>query len=255
MPDSTELPTMRGGASRGTAAARAAREAVRRPAVTKPPSPGSQPGLRRSKGPGTFTTPAPEPGELTAPVPRKRRVVRRHSVGRYARQLVFFAALGGLVFVSLSWAMDPTDHPELVARRPLTAEERGLQPSASPSVTPAATAPAPAPVATPSGPPPAELIAAAPPTDQTTVQVLDAGGGGERTDAAAATLRALGYDVINVTSSREDVPRTTVVFTDGHESEALAVRARDPRFADVRVNDRLSEGVDVHVLVGTDWSG
>jgi hypothetical protein len=58
---------------------------------------------------------------------------------------------------------------------------------------------------------------------------------------------------VAVTSAREEVTLTTALFTAGNEAAALAVRARDPRVAEVGPNEALSEGVDLHVLVGPDW--
>ena len=100
-----------------------------------------------------------------------------------------------------------------------------------------------------------QLIDAARPPEETTVQVLDAGGGSDATNAAADALREFGYDVVAINSSRTDYPVTTVLFTDGNEAEAQALPARDERFADVGVNDRLSDDVNIHVLVGDDWNG
>ena len=98
-----------------------------------------------------------------------------------------------------------------------------------------------------------ELIDAARPPEETTVQVLDAGGGSTATNDAADALRELGYDVVAINTSRLDYPTTTVLFTEGNEAEAEAVRARDERFAETGLNERLSEGVDVHIVVGPDW--
>lgn len=100
-----------------------------------------------------------------------------------------------------------------------------------------------------------ELIDAARPPEETTVQVLDAGGGSTATNDAAEALRELGYDVVAINTSRLDYPTTTVLFTEGNEAEAEALRARDERFGETGLNERLSEGVDVHVVVGPDWEG
>ena len=100
-----------------------------------------------------------------------------------------------------------------------------------------------------------ELIAAARDPEETTVQVLDAGGGSSATNEAADALREMGYDVVAINSSRTDYPTTTVLYTDGNEAEAEALPARDERFADTAPNERLSEGVDLHVVVGPDWAG
>lgn len=98
-----------------------------------------------------------------------------------------------------------------------------------------------------------ELIAAARDPEETTVQVLDAGGGSTATNDAADALREMGYDVVAINSSRTDYDVTTVLFTDGNEAEAQALRARDEKFAEIGPNERLSEGVDLHVVVGPDW--
>lgn len=101
----------------------------------------------------------------------------------------------------------------------------------------------------------AELIDAARDPEATTVQVLDAGGGSTATNEAADILREMGYDVVAINSSRTDYPVTTVLYTEGNEAEAEALPARDERFAETAPNERLSEGVDLHVVVGPDWAG
>ena len=98
-----------------------------------------------------------------------------------------------------------------------------------------------------------ELIAAARPPEETSVQLLDAGGGSDAVNDAAEVLRELGYDVVAINPSRTEYNTTTVLFTDGNEAEAQALPARDERFAEVAPNERLSDGVDVHVVVGSDW--
>lgn len=100
-----------------------------------------------------------------------------------------------------------------------------------------------------------ELIAAARDPEATTVQVLDAGGGSTATNEAADILREMGYDVVAINSSRTEYPITTVLYTEGNEAEAEALPARDERFAETAPNERLSEGVDLHVVVGPDWAG
>jgi hypothetical protein len=101
----------------------------------------------------------------------------------------------------------------------------------------------------------AELIDAARAPEETTVQVLDAGGGSDATADVADVLGELGYDVVAINASRLDYPVTTALFTDGNEAEAEALRARDERFAETAPNERLSDGVDVHIVVGPDWGG
>jgi hypothetical protein len=101
----------------------------------------------------------------------------------------------------------------------------------------------------------AELIAAAREPSETSVQVLDAGGGSTATSDVADVLGGEGYDVVAINPSRVDYDVTTVLYTDGNEAEAEALRARDDRFTAIAPNERLSEGVDLHVVVGPDWGG
>jgi hypothetical protein len=97
------------------------------------------------------------------------------------------------------------------------------------------------------------FIAAARDPAETSVQVLNAGGGSDATEEAADALRELGYDVVAVNESRVDLTETTVLFTEGNKTEGQALRAREDRVVGIAVNDRLSDGVDLHVLVAPDW--
>ena len=99
-----------------------------------------------------------------------------------------------------------------------------------------------------------ELIGAAREPEETSVQVLDAGGGSSATSAVQAALDELGYDVVAVNASRTKYPVTTVLYTDGNDAEAEALRARDDRFTEIAPNEKLSDGVDIHVVVGPDWA-
>jgi hypothetical protein len=167
------------------------------------------------------------------------------------------ALLGGLLLVlviGLVWALNPSGEPGPSPHRPGSrppALSQKAPPSPKATSTPV-TARKNAPT-TEQVTPSAALIAAAPPPAFTTMQVLDAGGGRERLRAAASALSALGYRVVSTSSARQDVTRTTVWFTSGNETKAEALRARDPRFADVAPNAGLSAQVDLHVLIGPDW--
>jgi hypothetical protein len=177
------------------------------------------------------------------------------------RQIARIILVGGLLLVflwGLIWALNPSEGGVTFTApgRDAPAEEDGAgdgdENDAPPAPEPTDTE-TPEPEPTPTGPPPEELIAAAPEPATTTVQVLDAGGGPTRTLSVTDALEDLGYDVVNVTSSRTDVTVTTVWYTDGNEEAGLALRARDERFAEVAENERLSPGVALHVLVGPDW--
>jgi hypothetical protein len=168
---------------------------------------------------------------------------------------LLIAFLGGLI-----WALNPTEGGTTFTapERQAATDEEEADGEAEGAVPPVDTEPeaaeTPTPEPTPTGPPPEELIAAAPDPERTSVQVLDAGGGPTRTLSVTDALEDLGYQVVNVTSSRTDVTTTTIWYTDGNEDAGLALRARDERFAVVEENERLSPGVDLHVLVGPDWS-
>ena len=97
------------------------------------------------------------------------------------------------------------------------------------------------------------FIAAARDPEDTTVQVLDAGGGSDAADDATEALRDAGYDVVATNPSRVEFPVTTVLYTEGNRTEGQALRARVQRVADIGINDRLSVDVDLHVMVASDW--
>jgi hypothetical protein len=177
-----------------------------------------------------------------------------------AARAIFVGSLVLALYLGLRWALAVEERPDAAsiaaaqaARDAAEAEAAEAEASASEAAAPTPTAAgAPIPTATPTVDP-AELIAAAEPPAQTTVQVLDAGGGQARVDAVVARLQEIGYDIISIQSSSRDVTTTTVYFTQDDEPQAEALRARDPRFQVVEANRGLSEGVDVHVLVGPDF--
>ncbi|WP_370326971.1 LytR C-terminal domain-containing protein [Euzebya sp.] len=172
-----------------------------------------------------------------------------------AARLIFVGSLLVALYVGLNWALDIEARPDATS---LAAERAAAEASASEDAAAAAT-PTPTPTAasaTPTAPPtvdPEELIAAAAPPAETSVQVLDAGGGQARVDAVVSALEQIGYDIVARQSSSRDVERTTVYFTDGNQPQAEGLRARDPRFQVVEANQGLSDGVDIHVLVGPDF--
>lgn len=207
--------------------------------------------------------PAGTPGRPVGLEPALPPVIERPRTSLAGRtlmwllRLTFVALIGGALGYGLNWSLNPDDRPDAGA---VTYSLDELRDDETETATEAATAPdEPAADATPTPSPtsteePAEvLIGAARAPSDTTVQVLNAGAGDARTDAAVTVVEALGYNVVAISPSRRDVSETTVYFTDGNEPEAKALRARDPRFQAVEENQGLSEGVDLHVLVGTDW--
>lgn len=191
---------------------------------------------------------------MEAPVVNVRNVAR----------VILVGGLLGILLIGLLWAFNPAEEGGVrFAGDPSPAdgeteeagEEDGAEDEeeADPDPDPDATA-QPSPEPTETGPPAEELIAAAPDPAETSVQVLDAGGGASRTQAAAEALEELGYQVVNTTSARIDVTATTVWFSEGSEEAALALRARDERVVEVGENEAFSPGVDLHLLVGPDWA-
>ena len=87
-----------------------------------------------------------------------------------------------------------------------------------------------------------------------TVQVLDAVGSGTFAEDAAAALRELGYEVVVINTTPRRVEQTTVLYTDGHREDAEQLRNTDERFGEVRANADFSPSVDLHVLVGPDFT-
>lgn len=172
-----------------------------------------------------------------------------------AARLLFVGGLLLALYVGLRWSLSPEARPDAAS---IAAAEAALEAAASESESPSEAPPTAEASVAPVAPPteiepttsPEEFIARAKPPGETTVQVLDAGGGGAQVDAAISVLEQLGYQVIAVSPSSRDVTSTTVYFTAEAEAEAEALRARDPRFQQVEANRGLSEGVDIHVLVG-----
>ena len=171
-------------------------------------------------------------------------------------RLVFVGALLLALYAGLTWALSPEERPDAAsiaaAQAALDASESELaEPSETP--TPVETVAPIEPTEVPTTESPEQLIAAAKPPGETTVQVLDAGGGSARVDQAEAVLEQLGYNVVARSPSSRDVVETTVYYTADNIAEAEGLRAREPRFRVVEANRGLSEGVDIHVLVGTEF--
>jgi len=100
-----------------------------------------------------------------------------------------------------------------------------------------------------------DAAAAAAPAD-TVVQLLNGSGDEEGYAEARATLQDLGYQVIDYGRAASTYEQTTVLVTDGFADEAAALVQRDARFGNLQPNDgRLSQDVELHVIVGKQWTG
>lgn len=104
----------------------------------------------------------------------------------------------------------------------------------------------------PADDPGGDVVAAAPPPGDTTVQVLGPAGI-TALDEVAVALTDLGYAVVATNPASAAVQTTTVLYSAGHEEAARALAAREPRIGVVAPNTAFSEDVDLHVVVADDW--
>lgn len=175
------------------------------------------------------------------------------------RSLAGAAVIRGLVAAILAfavyWLLVGGQEPSLpTAEAPTTPAV--TVPTATTPPPPPPPAPAPAPEPTPTAPatatpePTAGQIGAG-----VTVQVLFGAGTDEaRYQAAIAVLEDLGYEVTAAGQAIQSYTETTVFASPGHEGDAAALVAADPRFTVVGDNPgNLTEEIDIHVVVGDDW--
>ena len=170
----------------------------------------------------------------------------------FARSLLR-AAAGGLVAMVVTFGItavltqvgrdNPADGPAVIQDGSLSS---GPSPSALPDPEPTQESTSPT---EPTVEPASEIAGEA-----VTVQVLYAPGLDEVAGEAAAVLRDLGYEVAAVNTTTRTVDSTTILATAGHEEDAAELRDTDPRFALIDVNDGFSDAVDLHILVGADFS-
>ena len=179
------------------------------------------------------------------------------------RRSLLRAAAGGLAALVLTFAITfvltrtgqigEGDGPAMVATS---------TPSDAPTVVAAATTPAPTPVPDPALTSPPPTTPAPEPTEMTenpvsgvTVQVLEQVGAEAQAAEAAQVLRQLGYDVVAVNVTDRQVDTTTVLASEGHAADAEQLQALDARFGVIADNDGFSPDVNLHVIVGADFSG
>ncbi len=174
----------------------------------------------------------------------------------------FYTSLGGAIlrgllalFVSFGfYAVLQTFRDGRQPAEPTVAMNPNEQPPPTPAVV---ASEVPSPVgnrSTPADPTEAEAVEPEQPQPaQETVQVLDAGAGSRRTDEVVERLELLGYEIVAVNKATRTFDATTVYYSSGYQSAALALQERDERFAEIEPNRILSDEVDLHVVVGTDW--
>lgn len=98
------------------------------------------------------------------------------------------------------------------------------------------------------------LTAAAAVPEETRVQVLDGVNDPARLAELVAALESLGYQVVATNPASTDYAVTTVLYSEGQEAAAQALQTRDPRMAALRPSPGLSDEVDLHVVLGADWT-
>lgn len=130
----------------------------------------------------------------------------------------------------------PLPQPEVAAASPSPTVT--VTPTAEPSLDPLA---------------PARQSAEAPDLDGVSVQLLDAGGGQEAVEEIVALLTEAGATISAQGRAATRYTETTVFYGDGFLDLARDLRRFDARFVVVEPNERLSDAIDLHVVVGTDW--
>lgn len=181
-----------------------------------------------------------------------RRSLLRAVAGGLVAMVVTFAVTALLTVVGRE---DPDSGPVVSAPPPTTTEAATTpaSPTSPPSSEPAPPTSEPTATHEPSATDPA-TDAATDAAQDVTVQVLDAAGTGTHAEDAAGVLRGLGYEVIVVNPTARRVQTTTILATPGSEAAAEALRDRDERFAEIDENSDFNPSVDLHILVGPDFS-
>lgn len=166
-------------------------------------------------------------------------------------RIILVVVFVGVFGVLMQWAFHPAPRPDvdLIARARNEAA-RAASEAANPTATPA---PTPTPEPTQAGPNPNDLIALGRSPKDIKVQALRAGSSNAQFDKAVSALERMGYTVI--TSSSKRTVKATTIYTTSTETQAdaEALRARDPRFAEIEENQGLHAEVDLHVLIGKDF--
>lgn len=168
-----------------------------------------------------------------------------------ASRVIVSLVMIGVFVLLMQWAFHPDPRPDVdaIARARNEADRIALQ-AASPTPTPTPTV---APTPTPTGPNPNDLIALGRSPKEVKIQALRAGASNAQFDKAVSALERMGYKVIRSSSKR--TVETTLIYTTKKDTQkdAEALRARDPRFAEIEENTGLKADVDLHVLVGKDF--
>lgn len=178
------------------------------------------------------------------------------------RRSLLRAAAGGLVALVVTFAItgiltrlgrdDGQSGPAvfLTATPTEVAQAEITETSPPPASEPPSPTPEPSPRAVPT---PAE-VTEQPDTAGVTVQVLYNGADDTVAAEAAEALRELGYDVVAVNDTEHTADATTVLYSPGQEQAAEDLREIDGRFGLVEPNTIFVESVNLHVLVGPDFS-
>lgn len=87
-----------------------------------------------------------------------------------------------------------------------------------------------------------------------TVQVLNASGDAALLDEVSQVLEEMGYAVVARSRAARGYDQTVIMWSDGFRTEAEAMRNADRRFTLVQPNERLDPSIDLHVIIGADWT-
>lgn len=174
------------------------------------------------------------------------------------RRSLLRAAAGGLVALVVTFAITG-----LLTR--LGRDDGSSGPAVvftgGPTVAPQTESVEPSPEVTQAPSPEASPTTAATPTEVTeqpdrmiTVQVLYTGADDTAAAEAASVLRDQGYDVVAVNGTQHAVDSTTVLYSPGHADDAEELRDLDGRFGVVDANTIFVESVNLHVIIGPDFT-
>jgi transcriptional regulator with XRE-family HTH domain len=154
-------------------------------------------------------------------------------------------------------APSPTEASPAADRPPgaSATDETEAGAAAVPSPTRAEPSPSePSPARTAAASPTPSVLDTARPPEQTSVQILAKPGASAEAEQAGARLDDLGYYVVVTNQLQLPYDKTTVLYTDGYQAEAKALKAREVRIKTVEPNTGFSDEVFLHLVVTQDWS-
>jgi hypothetical protein len=124
----------------------------------------------------------------------------------------------------------------------------------APSRGPATTTTLPAATQAPTSTEPGTTVSTLRSAKGVTVQVLNGVFVTGLAHRVAGRLRSAGYDVVAATTALGSYRVSRIYYTDGHQADAVALRARFPVFEQIApAPANLSRRIDLHVVVGQNY--